>query len=351
MPWGRSLGDAAYVQTAQQSHSVLDWLMQGLWLSITELHSMRSANLEDFDHIIPLCRHLAFFKIALPQGKVHSRRWIDTNICPTSVSPAVILPTIWRYLQTLEAAPYFLGLALSAFSLSGLLSGPLFGHWSDRTGTSKKIILFANCFEIIGESTQISYPNNITYATFSCQKKTHTLLCCFVWILSGSLHFPAPCSSPGNFMYFMGFSKWLLLSSRLVAGESAQSETVAYCYSFGNWHIGIAWQDHCVKCQPVLTFNASNIAAWSVAGRFKWRCSYAFMRHFLRCPSSVVVWRARIIHVRRRLGWLGKSNARLPLKFESLLRLTLRKLRYWTYLPSQTQTLMYSKTKPSHFGD
>uniref|UniRef100_A0A665X3M1 Major facilitator superfamily domain-containing protein 8-like n=1 Tax=Echeneis naucrates TaxID=173247 RepID=A0A665X3M1_ECHNA len=83
----------------------------------------------------------------------------------------VILPTIWRYLQTLDAPPYFLGMALSAFSLSGLLSGPLFGHLSDRTRTTKKIILFANMFEIVG-----------------------------------------------NFMYFMGFSKWLLLSSRLVAG-------------------------------------------------------------------------------------------------------------------------------------
>lgn len=89
----------------------------------------------------------------------------------SGVEYAVILPTIWRYLQTLDAAPYFLGLALSAFSLSGLVSGPLFGLWSDRIGTTKKIILFANLFEIIG-----------------------------------------------NFMYFMGFSKWLLLSSRLVAG-------------------------------------------------------------------------------------------------------------------------------------
>ncbi|XP_044056318.1 uncharacterized protein mfsd8l1 [Siniperca chuatsi] len=89
----------------------------------------------------------------------------------SGVEYAVILPTIWRYLQTLDAAPYFLGLALSAFSLSGLVSGPLFGHWSDRTGATKKIILFANLFEIVG-----------------------------------------------NLMYFMGFSKWLLLSSRLVAG-------------------------------------------------------------------------------------------------------------------------------------
>uniref|UniRef100_A0A1A8IXE5 Major facilitator superfamily (MFS) profile domain-containing protein n=3 Tax=Nothobranchius kuhntae TaxID=321403 RepID=A0A1A8IXE5_NOTKU len=89
----------------------------------------------------------------------------------SGVEYAVILPTIWRYLQTLEAAPYFLGLALSAFSFSGLLAGPLFGHWSDRTRTTKKIILLCNFFEIVG-----------------------------------------------NFMYFMGYSKWLLLSSRFVAG-------------------------------------------------------------------------------------------------------------------------------------
>ncbi|KAM9849386.1 major facilitator superfamily domain-containing protein 8 [Aulostomus maculatus] len=89
----------------------------------------------------------------------------------SGVEYAVILPTIWRYLQMLDAESYFLGLALSAFSLSGLLSGPLFGHWSDRTRTTKNIILFANLFEIVG-----------------------------------------------NFMYFMGYSKWLLLSSRLVAG-------------------------------------------------------------------------------------------------------------------------------------
>ncbi|XP_030071948.1 major facilitator superfamily domain-containing protein 8 isoform X1 [Microcaecilia unicolor] len=84
---------------------------------------------------------------------------------------AVILPTIWDYLRTLHAEPYFLGLGLSAFSFSGLLSGPLFGQWSDRTGHTKAIILFANVFEITG-----------------------------------------------NFMYFLGVSKWLLLASRFVAG-------------------------------------------------------------------------------------------------------------------------------------
>lgn len=68
--------------------------------------------------------------------------------------PAVILPTIWRYLQILEAPPYFLGLGLSAFSLSGLLTGPLFGFWSDRSGTTKSIVLFSNLFEIAGELSE-----------------------------------------------------------------------------------------------------------------------------------------------------------------------------------------------------
>ncbi|KAF5888146.1 major facilitator superfamily domain-containing protein 8-like, partial [Clarias magur] len=86
----------------------------------------------------------------------------------------VILPTIWRYLQILDAPPYFLGLGLSAFSFSGLVTGPLFGRWSDRTRTTKTIILFSNLFEIVG-----------------------------------------------NFMYFIGYSKWLLLSSRFVAGVGA----------------------------------------------------------------------------------------------------------------------------------
>ncbi|XP_008283671.1 major facilitator superfamily domain-containing protein 8 [Stegastes partitus] len=92
----------------------------------------------------------------------------------SGIEYAVILPTIWKYLQILEAPPYFLGLGLSAFSLSGLLTGPLFGLWSDRRKTTKSIILFSNLFEIVG-----------------------------------------------NFMYFIGYSKWLLLCSRLVAGIGA----------------------------------------------------------------------------------------------------------------------------------
>ncbi|XP_072111402.1 major facilitator superfamily domain-containing protein 8 isoform X3 [Mobula birostris] len=89
----------------------------------------------------------------------------------SGIEYAVILPTIWAYLQTLQAEPYFLGLGLSAFSFSGLIADPILGHLSDRSRRTKAIILFANLFEIAG-----------------------------------------------NFMYFIGYSKWLLLGSRLVAG-------------------------------------------------------------------------------------------------------------------------------------
>uniref|UniRef100_H3AUY4 Major facilitator superfamily (MFS) profile domain-containing protein n=1 Tax=Latimeria chalumnae TaxID=7897 RepID=H3AUY4_LATCH len=101
----------------------------------------------------------------------------------SGVEYAVILPTIWAYLQILNAEPYFLGLGLSAFSFTGLLAGPIFGHWSDRTHRTKSIILFANLFE-----------------------------------------------SPGNFMYFVGVSKWLLLASRLVAGIGTGAGAAIFGY-------------------------------------------------------------------------------------------------------------------------
>ncbi|XP_044290330.1 uncharacterized protein LOC123025565 [Varanus komodoensis] len=96
---------------------------------------------------------------------------------------AVILPTIWAYLQTLDAEPYFLGLGISAFSFAGLITGPLFGYWSDRTQRTKTVILFANLFQIAG-----------------------------------------------NFMYFVGGSKWMLLSSRLVAGVGTGAGASVFGY-------------------------------------------------------------------------------------------------------------------------
>lgn len=118
-----------------------------------DLASMSSEHLGETTHMICVEETFGFFS-SQTQKHITSQQCVLYNeklILLNSLSPAVILPTIWRYLQTLDAPPYFLGLALSAFSLSGLLSGPLFGHWSDRTQATKKIILFANLFEIIGE--------------------------------------------------------------------------------------------------------------------------------------------------------------------------------------------------------
>ncbi|KAM4771344.1 major facilitator superfamily domain-containing protein 8-like [Rhinophrynus dorsalis] len=101
----------------------------------------------------------------------------------SGIEYAVILPTVWMYLQSLGAQPFFLGLVLSAFSLTELLASPIFGHWSDRTGQTKSVILLSNCFEIAG-----------------------------------------------NFMYFVGISKWFLLGSRLVAGVGSGSGSSIFGY-------------------------------------------------------------------------------------------------------------------------
>uniref|UniRef100_A0A672J7F3 Major facilitator superfamily (MFS) profile domain-containing protein n=1 Tax=Salarias fasciatus TaxID=181472 RepID=A0A672J7F3_SALFA len=98
--------------------------------------------------------------------------FLVTSGCCSGMS--VILPTIWKYLQNFEAEPFFLGLTLSAFSLSGLLFGPLFGLYSDQTHTTKSVIVIAVVFQVAG-----------------------------------------------NLMYFMGYSKWIVLSSRFVSGIGA----------------------------------------------------------------------------------------------------------------------------------
>uniref|UniRef100_A0A672J4E9 Major facilitator superfamily (MFS) profile domain-containing protein n=1 Tax=Salarias fasciatus TaxID=181472 RepID=A0A672J4E9_SALFA len=88
--------------------------------------------------------------------------------------PSWKMLTSFSYLQNFEAEPFFLGLTLSAFSLSGLLFGPLFGLYSDQTHTTKSVIVIAVVFQVAG-----------------------------------------------NLMYFMGYSKWIVLSSRFVSGIGA----------------------------------------------------------------------------------------------------------------------------------
>ena len=70
------------------------------------------------------------------------------------LSIAVILPTLWLYLEhKFYAEPWFFGVVFSAFCFSNLIASPLFGFWVDYTQKTKTAILFANLFEIGGEST------------------------------------------------------------------------------------------------------------------------------------------------------------------------------------------------------
>ncbi|XP_071998465.1 uncharacterized protein [Engystomops pustulosus] len=103
----------------------------------------------------------------------------------SGIEYAVILPTVWMYLQSLDAQPFFLGLVLSAFSLTELLSGPAFGYWSDRTGKTKNVILLSNCFEIAGPAFNVF----LRYCTFQIgpfhvdKFSAPGLFMCILWIL------------------------------------------------------------------------------------------------------------------------------------------------------------------------
>lgn len=69
----------------------------------------------------------------------------------TGIEYSVILPTIWDYIhEDFNANGMFMGLMLSAFSLSGSIAGVFMGQWSDKRHSSKLIIVIANLFEIIG---------------------------------------------------------------------------------------------------------------------------------------------------------------------------------------------------------
>ncbi|XP_072037051.1 uncharacterized protein [Amphiura filiformis] len=87
---------------------------------------------------------------------------------------AIIMPTVYLYIQELGGDPSFLGVVLAAFSFTGLIAAPIFGILQDKYHNTKFLVLFANMFEIIG-----------------------------------------------NFMYFMGINLMMLLGSRLIAGIGA----------------------------------------------------------------------------------------------------------------------------------
>ncbi|PAA46993.1 hypothetical protein BOX15_Mlig002881g3 [Macrostomum lignano] len=93
----------------------------------------------------------------------------------SGVEYAVILPTMWLYIhETFGATSAFLGLMLSAFSISDLFCSPIYGRISDKYRCTKYLVIFSNLWEI-----------------------------------------------GGNIMYFMGISLPFLLCSRFVTGVGA----------------------------------------------------------------------------------------------------------------------------------
>ena len=84
---------------------------------------------------------------------------------------AVILPTLYPYVKSLHGDEFFYGVTLAAFCISSLFANPVFGHVVDRMKKTKSLVLVTNMFQI-----------------------------------------------GGNFMYFVGTSKYMLLGGRLVTG-------------------------------------------------------------------------------------------------------------------------------------
>ena len=65
-----------------------------------------------------------------------------THIIPLGVEYAVILPTLWLYLQSLDFGQrWFFGMVLSSFSAAGMVSAPIFGLFADRGGVKRLLVL------------------------------------------------------------------------------------------------------------------------------------------------------------------------------------------------------------------
>lgn len=84
------------------------------------------------------------------------RRWSTyfTMACfflAGGVEYSVIFPTMYDYVTSKGGQGWLYGLSLSAFSLSNLVTAPLYGLVFDKTKKTKFIVLFANIFEICGK--------------------------------------------------------------------------------------------------------------------------------------------------------------------------------------------------------
>lgn len=68
----------------------------------------------------------------------------------TGVEYAVVLPTAYDYVHAMTPIDVYVGLMLSAYSISGSIAGVIMGKISDMTGKVKILILVSNIFEIGG---------------------------------------------------------------------------------------------------------------------------------------------------------------------------------------------------------
>lgn len=89
------------------------------------------------------------------------RRWSTyfTMACfflAGGVEYSVVFPTMYDYVKSKGGQGWLYGLSLSAFSISNLITAPLYGLVFDKTKMTKFIVLFANVFEICGESSHYS---------------------------------------------------------------------------------------------------------------------------------------------------------------------------------------------------
>ena len=61
------------------------------------------------------------------------------------------MPTLNFYLESLDSGSYYLGICLSAMSITNLFSSPIYGRVTDVLKTSKVTVLFSNIFAIGGK--------------------------------------------------------------------------------------------------------------------------------------------------------------------------------------------------------
>lgn len=97
---------------------------------------------------------------------------------------AVIIPTLWdRLSKDYDASGTFMGLVLSSYSLSGVVSGLVMGKLSDEVNKTKPFFLIAILFGM-----------------------------------------------SGHVLYFLGINKWLILTARVVSGACLGASSVLLAY-------------------------------------------------------------------------------------------------------------------------